>query len=385
MKITFPHMGNMYVPVKVLLDTVGIDYVMPPMNTKETMELGIVNSPEFACLPFKTILGDLIYGLENGADFVLFGGGNGQCRFGYYGDLLSKIIENLNYDVKFVCLDTTNITVKGVLDKISPLTEGKSTVNIVKGILYAAKTVFSVDALNRLAGYKRCREINKGDTDRIISEFQSNIQKVQGYKAIKRIIKSTRKQLKDVKVDRKKKTLKVAIVGEIYAASHPGINYEIEKKLGNMGVEVHNYLGISKWIFNHFILNNLPIRIKDKLHSAGKEFINANDIGGHGIQTIGATIISAKKKLDGVIQIYPFTCMPEIIAQSVLIEVHKKYQIPIMTLIVDEMTGEEGYITRLEAFVDMLEMRKRQVWKNKSFPLKKQFQKSIIKYISRQF
>lgn len=359
MKITFPHMGNMYVPIKVLLDTVGIEYVIPPLNTKETMELGVVNSPEFACLPFKTILGDLIYGLENGADFILFGGGRGQCRFGYYGDLLSKIIENLDYDIEFVCLETTNMTVKGILEKISPLTEGKSTLDIVKGILYATKTVFSVDRLNRLAGYTRCREVNKGETDRIISEFQKNVQKAHGYRDIMEVIKSAKKQLYNIPIDRKKKTLKVAIVGEIYAASHPGINFEIEKKLGNMGVEVHNFLGISKWILNHFILNNLPIKIKDKLLMAGREFINTNDIGGHGIQTIGASIISAKRKYDGVIQIYPFTCMPEIIAQNVLIEVQRKYKIPIMTLIVDEMTGEEGYMTRLEAFVDMLDMRKR--------------------------
>lgn len=360
MKITFPHMGNMYVPIKVLLDTAGIEYVIPPLNTKETMELGIINSPEFACLPFKTILGDLIYGLENDADFILFGGGSGQCRFGYYGDLLSKIIGSLDYDVKFVCLDTTNITIKGVLERISPLTEGKSKIDIIKGILYSARTVFAVDGLNKLAGYTRCREINKGDTDRIISQFQNYVRNAHGYNAIMRVIKSARKQLKDVPVDRKRKTLKVAVVGEIYAASHPGINFEIEKKLGNMGVEVHNFLGVSKWILNHFILNNLPFRIKDKLHTAGKEFINTNDIGGHGIQTIGASIISAKKKYDGVIQIYPFTCMPEIIAQSVLVEVQRKYKIPVMTLIVDEMTGEEGYMTRLEAFVDMLEMRKRQ-------------------------
>ncbi|AEV68110.1 hypothetical protein [Acetivibrio clariflavus] len=359
MKITFPHMGNMYVPIKVLLDTVGIEYVVPPLNAKETMELGVANSPEFACLPFKTILGDLIYGIRNGADFILFGGGKGQCRFGYYGDLLSKIVENLNYDVKFVCLDTTNMTVKGILEKISPLTEGKSAFDIIKGILYATKTVFLVDNLNRLAGYTRCREVNKGDTDRIISEFQKKVQKAHGYRNIIHVIKSARKQLSEIPVDRKKKTLKVAIVGEIYAASHPGINFEIEKKLGNMGVEVHNFLGISKWILNHFIINNLPVKIKDKLLAAGREFINTDDIGGHGIQTIGASVISAKRKYDGVIQIYPFTCMPEIIAQNVLIEVQRKYKIPVMTLIVDEMTGEEGYKTRLEAFVDMLEMRRR--------------------------
>ncbi|HPU41527.1 MAG TPA: hypothetical protein PKY26_03860 [Acetivibrio clariflavus] len=126
-----------------------------------------------------------------------------------------------------------------------------------------------------------------------------------------------------------------------------------------MGVEVHNFLGISKWILNHFIINNLPVKIKDKLLAAGREFINTDDIGGHGIQTIGASVIATKRKYDGVIQIYPFTCMPEIIAQNVLIEVQRKYKIPVMTLIVDEMTGEEGYKTRLEAFVDMLEMRRR--------------------------
>jgi len=358
MKITFPHMGNMYVPIKVLLDTAGIQYVMPPLNTKETMELGVVNSPEFACMPFKTILGDLIYGLRNGADFILFGGGSGQCRFGYYGDLLSEIIKNLDYDVKFVCLETTNITIKGVLEKISPLTKGKSRTDLIKGILYAARTVFLVDALTRLAGYTRCRELHKGDTDRIISKFQSSVQEVYGYKAIINVIKSTRKKLRGIPVDRKKKTLKVAIVGEIYAASHPGINFEVEKKLGNMGVEVHNHLSVSKWIFNHFIRNNLPFKTKDRFVVAGREFINTDDIGGHGIQTVGASIMCAKRKYDGVIQVYPFTCMPEIIAQSVLVEVQKKYGIPIMTLIIDEMTGEEGCMTRLEAFVDMIEMRK---------------------------
>ncbi len=346
--------------IKVLLETVGIEYVMPPLNTKETMELGVMNSPEFACLPFKTILGDLIYGVKNGADFILFGGGSGQCRFGYYGDLLSEIIEKLNYDVKFVCLETTNITIKGILEKISPLTKEKRTVDLVKGILFAVRTVFLVDKLNKIAGYIRCREIKKGETDRIIAKFHSEVQKVYGYKQVKSVIKSTRKQLMAISIDRKFKPLKIGIVGEIYIASHPGINFEIEKKLGNMGVEVHNHLGISKWIVKHFIRNNLPIKKKDKFLSAGREFINTDDIGGHGVQTVGASIICAKKKYDGVIQIYPFTCMPEIIAQSMLVEVQKKYGIPIMTLIVDEMTGEEGYKTRLEAFVDMLEMRKRQ-------------------------
>ena len=62
--------------------------------------------------------------------------------------------------------------------------------------------------------------------------------------------------------------------------------------------------------------------------------------------------------LNGVIHLYPLTCMPEIIAQCAFDEIQKKYGIPIMTLIIDEMTGESGYITRFEAFIDMLEMKR---------------------------
>lgn len=76
-----------YISIKVLLDTIGLDYVMPSRCNSMTLEKGVVHSPETACLPFKTILGYFIYGIEHGADVILFGGGCGQCRLGYYGDL----------------------------------------------------------------------------------------------------------------------------------------------------------------------------------------------------------------------------------------------------------------------------------------------------------
>jgi predicted nucleotide-binding protein (sugar kinase/HSP70/actin superfamily) len=55
----------------------------------------------------------------------------------------------------------------------------------------------------------------------------------------------------------------------------------------------------------------------------------------------------------------PFGCMPEIVAESILPRIYEDYGVPVMTLMVDEMTGEAGYFTRLEAFVDLLEQRRR--------------------------
>jgi predicted nucleotide-binding protein (sugar kinase/HSP70/actin superfamily) len=358
MKATFPHMGNMYISVKVLLDAIGADYIIPPLCNKNTLEHGVVHSPEFICLPFKTTLGNFMQSIDKGADLIIFGGGCGLCRYGYYGDLHAEILKSLGYNIKFVCLDTGAMTFKDMLIKLKPLTGGKSTISIIKGIACAVRTVFQVDNLYQLANYTRCREINKGDTDKIMKNIYRKVNNAKGYKAIIKVIISIKKELKIIKIDRNFKPLKIAIIGEIYAATEPFVNLDIERKLGNMGVEVHNNLAVSTWIRDHFIKNILPGKSKNSSHEAGKEFMKTDDIGGHGLETIGNAILSAKKRYDGVIHLYPFTCMPEIIAQSTFSAIQSKYKIPIMTLILDEMTGETGYMTRIEAFLDMLEIRR---------------------------
>jgi predicted nucleotide-binding protein (sugar kinase/HSP70/actin superfamily) len=74
---------------------------------------------------------------------------------------------------------------------------------------------------------------------------------------------------------------------------------------------------------------------------------------------VGKTILFAQKGIDGVIHIFPFTCMPELVAQTILKKVQKDLDIPILTLIIDEHTAPGGVETRLEAFIDLLERRRR--------------------------
>ncbi|MCL5072839.1 MAG: hypothetical protein M1308_18375, partial [Actinobacteria bacterium] len=134
----------------------------------------------------------------------------------------------------------------------------------------------------------------------IMRQFHNKIQKAKGYKAINGVIASTKKALKNMRIDRQFNPLKIAIVGEIYAAAEPYINLDIERKLGNMGIEVHNKLGVSMWIMEHMIKKILPFRSRNKPHEAGKEFMRTDDIGGHGLETIGNSILCAKNKYDGI-------------------------------------------------------------------------------------
>ena len=50
--------------------------------------------------------------------------------------------------------------------------------------------------------------------------------------------------------------------------------------------------------------------------------------------------------------------MPEIISRSILPQVSREHDMPVLSLVLDEHTGEAGIQTRLEAFVDLLERKR---------------------------
>ena len=82
------------------------------------------------------------------------------------------------------------------------------------------------------------------------------------------------------------------------------------------------------------------------------------DIGGEALESISDVAYANERGVDGIIHISPFTCMPEIMSQNIFPTMRENCEIPILTLIMDEQTGRAGYITRLEAFVDLMKRRK---------------------------
>ena len=83
------------------------------------------------------------------------------------------------------------------------------------------------------------------------------------------------------------------------------------------------------------------------------------DIGGDALECISDVVFADKKGKDGIIHISPFTCMPEIMSQNIFPTMRNDHDIPLLALIMDEQTGKAGYITRLEAFVDLMRRKKR--------------------------
>ena len=64
-------------------------------------------------------------------------------------------------------------------------------------------------------------------------------------------------------------------------------------------------------------------------------------------------------KIDGLITLTAFGCGPDSLMVERITRKSKHFNKPLLNLTIDEHTGEAGFITRLEAFVDMLYRKKR--------------------------
>ena len=62
---------------------------------------------------------------------------------------------------------------------------------------------------------------------------------------------------------------------------------------------------------------------------------------------------------DGIIHIKSAFCTPEIGVMPILNKICKQYNVPIIYFSFDSNTSEVGIKTRIEAFYDMIEMRRK--------------------------
>ncbi|KEI02708.1 2-hydroxyglutaryl-CoA dehydratase [Clostridium botulinum] len=361
MKITFPNLGNTYIAAKILFDGLGVEYVVPPMNNKECLDIGVAYSPEEMCTPFKIMIGNYIQSINQGADTILLVGSCGPCRFGEYCELQMNILKKLGYNLKFIVLDKPeDIGKKELLNRIKYISSNssKGKMNNILAAKRALKAINLIDIIEEKAHYLAGYEINKGQCKSILYKYKRDIWKTNNPIEAIRILENYRKKLNKVPIDKNKNPLKIEIIGEIYTIIDPFSNLNIEDKLMDYGVSSRRKLTPSWWLKDAIMsilnLNSIDIRI------ASKEYLPYY-VGGHARECIGEAVLANNANFHGAIQIFPMGCMPQIVSKAILPKISKDKNFPIMTLVVDEMTGEGGYITRIEAFLDLIERRRKNV------------------------
>ncbi len=355
MRIGMPHMGNLYIPFKALFQRLGIDYVIPPVNNQRTLALGVKYSPEGLCIPFKLTLGNLIEAAELGADTLLMPGGSGICRLGYYAKTQGEILCDLGYNVEVIQVGVSERKLFGLLQMIKHLSNNAPWSKIISAFRFGLAKLNALDRVERVVQKVRAVERVKGTANRLFTKSINAVDRADDYDTLKKVQIDYIDQLNQIDKDTQYKPLIVGITGEFYVLLEPFSNLDIESELGKLGVEVRRTTFISEWTKFSLFLNPLGMNEKDRIHKAALPYLK-RDIGGDGWESVGEKVLHAKE-YDGIIHLAPFTCMPEIVAQNIMPKT--KENIPVLTILCDEQIAKLGMLTRLEAFVDLLERKRR--------------------------
>ena len=356
--IAWPRMGRIDIPLKALVQSLGAKVVIPPANSNEALELGVRNSIEGICLPYKLNLANYIMALNKGANTLMMFQAPGSCRLGNYTKMAQKTLKQMGYKFDMVIFDMYKSKMVQTLQAFWHVTHCLNPYCYYKGFSLGFNKLFAIDTAERLLFYTRPRELNKGDAEKCYHKWLKIADETNSVRKAKRLKKQVIEDFKKIPIDKDKKVPKVYLTGEFFVLLDPYTNQNIEKELGEMGVEVQRQIMFSDWL-EHVLKPSIFYKKeshRERCVKYAKKYMK-RAIGGECIETIGDTVYAAKHGIDGIIHISPFSCMPEIVAQNILPKVSKNENIPVLSLVLDEQTGKAGYITRIEAFIDLIKRR----------------------------
>jgi len=356
LNVTYPHMGYLTIPVYNMLSNLGIKVIEAPPITKRTVELGSLYSPESVCLPYKITMGNFIESIEKGADTLLTVCGSGKCRLGFYNTVQKIALA----EKKPLQLHTINISENVLVNLyrlLRTLAPNASRVSIAQNIAMTLKTLKALDKINDAKNhYGALTE----DADMIINTYHRGMQQLGNCHTFREINETCQHIIGDMDTATTvlaPPPVKIGLIGEFYLLLEPYVNHQLEDSLIKQGVEVKKFVYTGDWAYSQAILHTLGLYNEETSYlKEARPYLNYH-VGGDGLKSVGNALWCAKNQFDGIIHIYPFSCMPEVVAQYALKNIARDYNIPILSLSIDEHASDVGITTRIEAFVDCLKRK----------------------------
>lgn len=363
-RVGTPSMGYLEVALRAALADCGVESVKTPPAGQEIIRLGKEVAPEFICLPFIVTLGQMRWLLEHGVDCLLMVGGKGRCRLGWYAQMQEAILRRLGYDFQMVIIDSP-LPLKqkwgAFRDALKFVTRDKSLYRIVRAIYFGYHKMSAIDEAERLCHWLRAFERERGTADRLFRRFLARVDRASEVETVRRLRDDFRRAV--LAVEREDTDpVRVRIAGEIWVVLESSINFELERMLGrhpDPRVWVDREICATRWFDQHILHLKSAMERKREIARAAAPYLGT-EVGGHGLTTVGLAACAPREGIDGLIHLMPFTCMPEIVAQNILVRVSRDLDLPVLTLILTDQTGEAGLETRVEAFLDLLKERRRE-------------------------
>lgn len=299
----------------------GIKIVLSDVTTKQTLSRGSALVVTETCLPIKIYVGHILNLLDKGIDKILV-----------------PSIQSVAYKI-YNCSK-----IRGLPDLIRNVV--KQDFTMVEATLDKSEKNHGLyDFLRELAApfgitdEKKIKEASKAgwrayNNFHIMSKSGMSYKKAINYALQGKVF---------IESSTKEYPISIALVAHGYNIYDDRASMKIIDKLESMDVKVYTALQLSQE------------QTLEGINTLGEKLYWANEYE----MTGTAGHYMKDNKIDGLIALNAFGCGPDSLMIERIIRKAKQFNKPILHLTIDEQTGEAGFITRLEAFVDMLFRKKR--------------------------
>lgn len=299
----------------------GIEVILSSPTTKKTMVQGASLVVTETCLPIKVYVGHVL-------------------------DLIDKGVKNIFVpSIQSIAPKIYNCSkIRGLPDLIRNVVKGDF--NIIEATLDKSEKNnnlidFEIEIAHQF-GIKDINKIKEAQNAGFVVQNNFNVM-VQNGLDFDSALKNAKAGTIVIPPKKEEKSISVALIGHGYNIYDKRICMDIFKKLENLDVKVYNAYQLT------------PEQLKGGMNSLNSTLYWANQhemtgCAGHYFQ---------EEKIDGVITLTAFGCGPDSLMVEDIKRKAKNFNKPLLNLTVDEHTGEAGFVTRLEAFCDMLYRNKR--------------------------
>ncbi len=315
MKISIPKglLYYKYFPMwKVFFEELGFDVMTSRDTSKKIMESGLKIANDELCLPVKIFHGH-VADVKDKSNYIF----------------IPRVINMRKGKNFFTCPKLMGLPdmIKGCFDDISHrLLE--PDINLAKEPLEKTFIKLGKKLGEKEKAKKAIKRAMKAQKD-----FEKLLEKGYMFEEALNIL------FKGEKVKRRERRFKkrVGIIGHSYIVFDKFLNLNLFEKLEKLEVD-------------YITMYNLPFSFLD----FEDDYWNVAWV--YEREIIGAVkYFIEKEKVDGIIYLLSFGCGTAIVVREIIMrDVIKGANIPFLPLILDEHTGEAGFMTRLESFCDIL-------------------------------
>lgn len=305
---------------KEFLQKLGLETVISQLTTKQILDNGIKEAVTDACVPIKLFHGHVL-DLKDKVDYI------------FVPRLVSINKENtVTFCPKFLGLPNM---IRASIAGLPPLIDVRVDLKKGKGELF-----------------KICYRIGKqfeAGFWQISKAFISGLRSQRRYQELLNQHYTPIEALQIIEGNEaappggSESGLRFAVLGFPYTIYDKFVNVDILNKLRKLGIKVLT----AEMVPPHILLQQAKKVPKNLFWNFSNQVLRA------------ALYYIDNNKVDGIIHVTAFGCGPDAMVDKMIeLEAKQRGKIPFMSITIDEHTGEAGLMTRIEAFVDMLALRR---------------------------